>query len=69
MSDHSIKDEWYTVFYYNTGALSAPWIRGDFHDIMYFYVPCGLFAKDGMYRMTVYGLGYCDIDIIGIEDA
>ncbi len=66
--DYLYKDEWYNVYTLYTGAASAPVVRGNFHDIMEFPVPCGLFAKDGKYRMTVYGLGCFDIDIIGIED-
>ncbi len=31
------------------------------------YVPAGLFARDGQYRLFKDGLGYCDIDIIGIN--
>ena len=38
------------------------------HGTWGFEVPPGLFARDGKYRMFLVGLGYCDIDIMGIED-
>ena len=66
--DYLYKDEWYNVYYLYMGTASAPGVRGNFHDIMEFPVPCGLFAKDGMYRMFIDGFGCFDIDIIGMED-
>lgn len=66
--DYLYKDEWYTVYSMYTGVASVAWVRGNFHDIMDFPVPCGLFAKDGKYRMFIGGYGSFDIDIIGIED-
>ncbi len=66
--DYLYKDEWYNVYSMYTGIAAAPGVRGNFHDVMEFPVPCGLFAKDGTYRMFIGGFGCFDIDIIGMED-
>ena len=66
--DYLYKDEWYNVYSMYTGVAAVAWVRGNFHDIKKYPVPCGLFAKDGTYRMFIGGFGSFDIDIIGMED-
>ena len=67
--DYLYKDEWYNVYRLYTGIAAASGVRGNFHDVMEFPVPCGLFAKDGTYRMFIDGFGCFDIDIIGMENS
>lgn len=63
--DYFYEDQWHMVW--DQGAkLSVT----EYHDgTCTFPVPAGLFAKDGKYRMFICGLGYCDMDIMGIESA
>lgn len=70
--DYFYDSDWHTVWSNNATMLSAKVIDGtelEGDDVtITVNVPNGLFALDGQYRMYIEGLGYCDIDIIGIEN-
>lgn len=63
--DYFYEDSWHEIYSSCYGMAVAT----HRHDGTWgFEVPPGLFARDGKYRMFLVGLGYCDIDIMGIED-
>lgn len=69
--DYFYEGEWHTVWC-NDHTMAVAVIYGtpktaDEEIPIDEYVPAGLFARDGQYRLYKDGLGYCDIDINGID--
>ncbi len=69
--DYQNEGEWHTVWCNYQTNLASVFYEGPKTDdggiLIDQYVPVGLFARDGQYRLFKDGLGYCDIDIIGID--
>ncbi len=71
--DYWYKGKWHTVWCkeYSTAAMTegygAPKTADEEIPIIESVSPAGLFVLDGQYRLFMQGLGYCDIDITGIE--
>ena len=69
--DYYYNEGWHTVWSNESTTLSTQYISGS--DVteeeitIWKSVPSGLFVRDGQYRMFIDGLGYCGIDIIGMD--